>query len=1378
MPMMDVPQVHSTPTLGSGTAPTPSPFRQGCRAPANIKTPSLARSSTSTFDSPPSNILRRKPSSNDMYAANIHTESVISQDYIYEALKDPFAGSILGMSLPPISVPVRSPQTTYEQKERPSFDLARSYILNEASLPPQPHHASSATPSSRYSGSPGVFSNTSTPTSMSSYSPGIYASGRSLSRAKQVSPTKNRSPETWRKATPDQVPVPPKRQGLGTERESLLPSASTVKAGDGQMTAMVGREKRLPDPPAGDSKRKSSVPRHTPSDNERDILRKDSPMIGVSPDKTSRFGFFSRRATPQPTDAPPQRPGRRAKRGPAAGTGHEGYGRFGLGLRGRSGSSISGSNSDRSPSADSTTGSVGKSTISRKSSRGSQASSGLDESLRNRSTHVAMLEKSSRGTGQESSERGQKRRSSIATPPLLSTHPALKQGSGPVLLPFALPHVARSTSPKKRPALGHHKPFGTGENETASHAPDLATGKSVQRSLPYDGKPGQMPIPARTTSQSPAPSLISSATSKSTILHTHGIVPDAKRYSEGNRSKTKQRTIQLKSSSKWNFFQRAHLSQREGKEVVVELGEDSLMTAHQAPYQHLAHYVMIDNAAPVDLADVERMIREIDGSSEAASPVDKEEAQERRDKNILPERRQTSLLAPQPPTVEKPPKTPRPIPPQVLVHLDSSESPEVLRAQTASSTKAPLLVDIPKSSSPSQPTNPHKSRLYPVGRIPRVVSNRDRDRRMPDQSFSRPFVRTQPKPSVQPPGLLYTQIRELANPIESLPASSTTIASDVDFDEHIPSLSTDCTSVSVEERPKQDRAPGSEFLAFSPRQNSELSFTSSSGIASFPTSAAAQPAAVYPQHDDDVWHEYNDLMDDVMLSKPTFSTGTSLGVPLLYADAVDEHADGATRSLAQQVPELPAKPQHLRTSDPASLLDSQIAPAAATAAQDGSPFLQPLVGRNSPYSISHYLANYGDPMTSRAGSFGHRNLPSVQRDITTSARMSLPPSRRSRVSTHSRSASVPETVTQAITIPPPKSVFNDAQLMGVEEASTECYTSMANLRFGALMTSKWLSFGRILFSPAHLEMKNPAEDRILVLDGLGKDWSHYCALSYPSATVYNLGPTSAPSDPTSARADASWQPLPNHRHIHHAAPHAPFPFPRGFFAAVVFRFPRAASDAAYHACIFECKRVLRPGGYLEISALDLDLMNMGNRARKAVRALKVGMQQRDRDVSLRNVGDVMMRLVGRRGFEGVQRCVVGVPAAGRIPTSQDFSSIGSSAAAEAAVRGEHHLACEEAVERDMDFTDLLLGSNGSGAVREGQQQQQWRQNNDEGITKMVAKVGRWWYSTCYESALPGQPSIWADAALSKECERLGTSFRLLICYAQKPMCAKRRTVSV
>jgi hypothetical protein len=70
--------------------------------------------------------------------------------------------------------------------------------------------------------------------------------------------------------------------------------------------------------------------------------------------------------------------------------------------------------------------------------------------------------------------------------------------------------------------------------------------------------------------------------------------------------------------------------------------------------------------------------------------------------------------------------------------------------------------------------------------------------------------------------------------------------------------------------------------------------------------------------------------------------------------------------------------------------------------------------------------------------------------------------------------------------------------------------------------------------------------------------------------------------------------------------------------------------------------------------------------------------------------------------------------------------------------------------------------------------------NDEGITKMVARVGRWWYSACYEQRLllETDKSVWRERGLLRECEKQGTSFRLLICCAQKPLQARRRTKSM
>lgn len=345
----------------------------------------------------------------------------------------------------------------------------------------------------------------------------------------------------------------------------------------------------------------------------------------------------------------------------------------------------------------------------------------------------------------------------------------------------------------------------------------------------------------------------------------------------------------------------------------------------------------------------------------------------------------------------------------------------------------------------------------------------------------------------------------------------------------------------------------------------------------------------------------------------------------------------------------------------------------------------------------------------------------------------------------------------------------DTHLLDIPEHNTDKKsTPSSDLRFGALMTSKWLSFGRILFSPAHNEVRLADEARILVVDGLGDDWSHYVATSYPNAVVYNLSITPATSSEASG-----WGPLTNYRHFNHPSLSAPFPFPRGFFTAVVFRFPVAATEQKYQACILESKRVLRPGGHLEVVALDIDMMNMGTRGRRALRGLKTRMQQTDQDVSLGNLSDTLVRMIGRRGFEDVQRCVVGVPAAGRIPRSDDV--LRSSSCSSTSTSGRPRTANSSGTdqqESDINFATLLQKNRQSQIVEPGRA-------NDEGITKMVARVGRWWYSACYEQPLlENDKSVWREHGLLRECEKQGTSFRLLICCAQKPLQPRRRTKSV
>jgi SAM-dependent methyltransferase len=353
--------------------------------------------------------------------------------------------------------------------------------------------------------------------------------------------------------------------------------------------------------------------------------------------------------------------------------------------------------------------------------------------------------------------------------------------------------------------------------------------------------------------------------------------------------------------------------------------------------------------------------------------------------------------------------------------------------------------------------------------------------------------------------------------------------------------------------------------------------------------------------------------------------------------------------------------------------------------------------------------------------------------------------------------------------------------MDIAESQADGLLSMANLRFGALMTSKWLSFGRVLFSPVHFELKDPNEDRVLVIDGLGKDWSYYCALTYPEATVYDMGPD--PSSTTSSEgASEPWSTLSNHRHICHPSLGKTFPFPMHFFACVVLRFPTALPSSEHRFILSEAKRVLRPGGYLEFSVLDMDLVNMGNRARRAVRGLKMRMQVADESISLRNISDEVMAGIGRKGFVECNRCVVGVPVAGKLPSLDDVKHTmtkrkGSTASSSSNTNNSMPL--PKGPKPEVSFSDLLNATSSS-------------ESTDNGITDMVARVGRWWYSRCYESlVLPeaGEPgaaasgnllktSIWRDQSLIDECEKRGTSFKLLIGYAKKPEVGVRRTVSV
>lgn len=252
------------------------------------------------------------------------------------------------------------------------------------------------------------------------------------------------------------------------------------------------------------------------------------------------------------------------------------------------------------------------------------------------------------------------------------------------------------------------------------------------------------------------------------------------------------------------------------------------------------------------------------------------------------------------------------------------------------------------------------------------------------------------------------------------------------------------------------------------------------------------------------------------------------------------------------------------------------------------------------------------------------------------------------------------------------------------------------------------------------------------------------------ATFYNISPSPSRNSNSHRPSAISFPQTPvNHRQVQYLSTLDKFPFPRETFIVVVLRFPPSCSDPVFRNLISESKRVLKPSGYLEMSILDLDMMNMGNRTRRAVRSLKVQISIATPTISLAPASDTVLRTLGKRGFTDIKSCRVGVPVASTVNSNVASSSD------------------QARNEMEISLADMMRDDSSEA---------------DEGITKMVAKVGRWWFTRCYEMSVMPQGdlsrSIFADEALLGECERWRTSFKLLVCHAQKPVVARRRTASV
>ncbi|KAL1969123.1 hypothetical protein VTN77DRAFT_377 [Rasamsonia byssochlamydoides] len=1315
-----------------------------------------------------------------------------------------------------------------------------STVINTHNLPPPPtpNFASAGSPSTRYSESPGMWSSRgSTPTSLSSYSPGIVQPAKIGYRLRQPSPTQVRQPIISRASTNSPQAERQDHRILGSQTSSGIPD-STIE--QGKLDHVSGTSSH-PEPSKSPPPRKLSVESKSPKQQDNDdderqkaheihavedaerrvvgsalphevttgqsptskspvaprrpsrqgtdnLELKPSPIIqsnlttlrttghtrresaekllpgerprllpvssaGASVEslqssassriasrselppqlpkrpartltkspKTSkdavgmssakRFGLFSKKSKVDLAGGNSSQPDKPTRRGPAAGTGHEGYGKYAH--RGRR-TSI-GSNGGTRARSTSTTRSGGS-----KGNVKGRPELEIDDFLLERLEPVII-----NGGGMDQAELVRTQSGQSVSKSNLSVTSASASPTSNEMTPlsgYSSESLVSSTE-----HFGQPPRFLRSDSHLPSQVETSQEGKPAlvkDRSFQSPRKLESDTVEKSSTFQDAENPESRTASNSSAEPSFSALPPISAKEGLNSEAVDKTKPDKRGKGMMWNFFHRTNSADRKVSSPASASHPTAQLQATIVPVSNnrpVAHYALLD----ADSDSLEEILHRVE-----ESPPTEEETElpsKTTEGSDLKKPHGSSVLLPPPPALwaeYSSSREVRPASPKVFFHKDTKED----------------------SIQPGHP----RPRLASVGRIPRVVSRRDGDHKPVAQSFSRPFSRDE-APSLTITANSQPDVHYLRPPLgiktDVLPSKPFRSEPDTPKASIPPALNEGMKFAS-------GAYASNEFLQFSPRVSSS---TGSEDIVLAAVTAVGPRPDLRPT-EDEVWSEYDDLLDSVLLPESRVSRHQAepdAGEPFEMVTKASKTLQAelnasSDKATVPDVPDTPAvvpPPTFARSSDGSTRLRRSKIVSALHSSMSPSPQV----------SYSELIAGYGE-----------RNKSSHD-----SANLDNP-----LVSTQADNPSVdPESSTPANAPDFESTRRHNTMLFDIAERDREGAVAQTNLRSASLMTSRWLSFGRVLFSPAHNRIKSGDEERILVIDGLGNDdWSYYCALTYPNAIVYSL--STRPMSSTSAHP-AAWQPPENHHLIHHTSIDAPFPFPKGFFAVCILRFPAACSEYGQRNIISECKRVLRPGGYLEMSILDLDLVNMGNRARKAVRMLKERIYLADPNISLKPASDNIQRLLGVCGFDNLNRCMVSVPVSGTIVGSSDSSNSNRSAsnATPAASTGQSNSApateSQSRQRKSSDDAERSLGDLLSDPSPSA--------SNDESIAKMVARVGRWWYTRCYEIPVLSDGaldrSIWADKKLLRECQKRGTGFRLLIAYAQKPN-EKRRTASV
>ncbi|KAF3001782.1 hypothetical protein E8E13_001416 [Curvularia kusanoi] len=209
---------------------------------------------------------------------------------------------------------------------------------------------------------------------------------------------------------------------------------------------------------------------------------------------------------------------------------------------------------------------------------------------------------------------------------------------------------------------------------------------------------------------------------------------------------------------------------------------------------------------------------------------------------------------------------------------------------------------------------------------------------------------------------------------------------------------------------------------------------------------------------------------------------------------------------------------------------------------------------------------------------------------------------------------------------------------------------------------KQLHGGKLLSKPAARCITRATSPRILDVGGIAtNDWAWNVAYDYPYASVVTVNTAGNNLSPNVVGPK-------NHKYT--SVPNLwTLPFPNAHFDVVSARTlyellktnkPAGRSSDEYDLCLKELHRCLKPGGILEFSLLDAELMHAGRNAQAMGVEFAFNLKTRGYDAQ---ASKTFLPRVSKAGFRGVQRAWVVLPMGQTAANWKEELNVGATTAA-------------------------------------------------------------------------------------------------------------------